>query len=386
MVDLVRGGRVLTPSRRLETLDVVLDGGRIAALVPAHTAPESADVLDAQGCLVSPGFIDTHVHGGHGHNFMELDDGAAAVAGHLAQGGVTACVAATASTDPGTLLQSVSDLAGRHELDASVELLGIHLEGPFLSESHRGVHHLEYLRPPQLDEVDRLIEAAHGRLTYVTLAPELPGAELAVDRLRGAGVIVSLGHSGSTYEQAREAFARGIGRVTHCFNALPPIHHRSPGPIIAALSDPSVHVEIVGDGRHVDSTMVGWVWRQVGDRLVLVTDGVDAAGLPDGNYRRWEGTEIVLKGDSSQTLNGGPAGGAKRLAACVRDLVLGGHLPLEAGLVAASESPARSIGVDDRKGRLQPGHDADIVLLDETTLEVRATLRAGTLTYHQEFP
>lgn len=384
MVDLVSGGLVLTPERRLEPLDVVLEGRRIVALVPAGTSPRHGEVFDAHGCLVAPGFIDTHVHGGRGHNFMELADGAVAVADHLAAGGVTACVAATASTDPSPLLQSVADLAGRRDLGPSVELLGIHLEGPFLAESHRGVHRVEYLRFPELDEVDRLIDAGRGRLTIVTLAPELPGAQLAVDRLRDAGVVVSLGHSGCTYAQAREAFNRGVGRVTHCFNALPPIHHRAPGPVVAALADPSVYVEIVGDGRHVVGAMVEWVWQQVGDRLVLVSDGVDAAGLSDGHYRRWEGTEIVLAGDTSQTTTGSLAGGAKTLAACVRDLVRAGHLPIEAALVAASEAPARSIGVDDRKGRLQPGYDADIVVLDETTLDLRATVRSGALTHHRE--
>lgn len=384
MVDLITGGRVLTPERHLEPLDVVFDGARIGHLAPPGTAPTDGDVLDARGCLVAPGFIDTHVHGGRGHNFMDLGDGAAAVAGHLAAGGTTACVATTASTDPATLLESLADLGARRDLGPSVELLGIHLEGPFLAESHRGVHRVEHLRNPRIEEVDGIIDAARGRLVIVTLAPELPGAGAAVARLQEAGVIVSLGHSACTYAQAREAFGHGVSRVTHCFNALPPIHHRAPGPVVAALSDQGVHVEVVGDGRHVDGAMVEWVWRLVGDRLVLVSDGVDAAGLPDGQYRRWEGTEIVLDGETSQTTSGGIAGGAKSLAACVRDLVRGGNLPIEAALVAASEAPARSVGVDDRKGLLQAGHDADLVVLDETTLELRATIRAGSLTYHPE--
>lgn len=384
MVDLVTGGRVFTPDRRLEFLDIELDGARIGRLTPPGAASVEGEVIDARGCLVAPGFIDTHVHGGRGHNFMDLADGATAVADHLAAGGTTACVAATASTDPTTLLRSIVDLAARSDLGPAVELLGIHLEGPFLAESHRGVHRAEYLRPPRPGEVEAIIEAGAGRLTIATLAPELPGAGSAMERLRDAGVVVSLGHSACTYSQARRAFEDGFSRVTHCFNALPPIHHRSPGPVVAALTDAGVDVEMVGDGRHVDGAMVGWVWQQIGDRLVLVSDGVDAAGLPDGRYRRWEGTEIVLDRDASQTMSGGLAGGAKTLAGCVRDLVRAGHLPIEAALVAASEAPARSVGVDDRKGRLLAGHDADLVLLDETTLDLHATIRAGALTYHQE--
>ena len=382
MVDAVVGGRVLMPDHSLQRRDVVIAQGKIQGLSePGAHACGGSELLDATGCVVSPGFVDTHVHGAGGHNFMDLAGGASTVAHHLAAAGVTSCLAATATTDPTTLARAVADLAGRAGVDGKVDLLGIHLEGPFLAEAQRGVHRAEHLRPPTRSEVDHLLHAAGDRLQVVTLAPELPGGHDAVRRLVDAGVTVALGHSSATYDDAARAFSTGVSRVTHCFNALPPIHHRAPGPIVAALTDTTVYVELVGDGRHVSPEVVRWTWQQVGSsRLVLVSDGVDVAGLPDGRHHRWEGTPVVLRDGVSRTLDGGLAGGVKGLAACVRDLVLAGALPLADALVCASETPARSLGVQGAKGRILPGQDADLVVL-APDLGVLATVNAGSVTY-----
>lgn len=382
MVDAVVGGQVLMPDHSLRPCEIVIVQGRIHSLAePGDRSWAQHEVLDASGCVVAPGLIDTHVHGAGGHNFMELDGGAPTVARHLAAAGVTSCVAATASTDPPSLARAVEDLAGRPDLDGDVDVLGIHLEGPFLAAAQRGVHRAEHLRPPTRTEVDALLHAAGGRLRIVTLAPELPEADSTVRRLVDAGVAVGLGHSGATYDDATKAFSHGVSRVTHCFNALPPIHHRAPGPIVAALSDPHVYVEIIGDGRHVSPEIVRWTWQQVGTgRLVLVSDGADVTGLPDGRHHRWEGTPVALEDGVSRTLQGGLAGGTKGLAACVRDLARSGALPLADALACAAETPARSLGVEETKGRIAPGRDADLVVLTPD-LEVRATVHAGTVTY-----
>lgn len=384
MIDAILGGRVLTPSRTLAPLDVQLDGDRIAAVHPAGTLRPSSKSLSARGAIVSPGLIDTHVHGGKGVNFMELGDRAATVADHLAAGGVTACLATTASTDPDRQLSSLRDLAGRHDLDGRVELLGIHLEGPFLAPDQRGVHRIEHLRAPTRAEIDAILRESRGRLRVVTLAPELAGADSAIPVLVTARVTVSVGHSGTGFRGAQQAFQAGASRVTHCFNALPGIHHRRPGPVVAAIEDPGVVLEVIGDGLHVAPEVIAWLWRQVGTRrLVLVSDGVDVAGLADGRHRRWEGTEVVLRDGESRTAEGGLAGGTDRLAEVVGGLVHGGRLPLTAALSMASETAADSVGHGHRKGRLRPGYDADLVLLEETDLSVRSTIRAGCITYER---
>ena len=382
MVDAIVGGRVLMTDRSLQPFDVIIDGGRIHSLVQSGTqAFTDHELLDAAGGVVSPGFIDTHVHGARGHNFMHLGDGSPSVAAHLAAAGVTSCLGTTVTTGAAPLAQTIEDLAGRTDLDGAVDLLGIHLEGPFLDPAHRGVHPPKHLRPPTQTELENLLHLADGRLRIVTLAPELPGAKLAIRRLVEAGVTVSLGHSGISHDGAVLAFQDGVGRVTHCFNGLPPIHHRAPGPIVAALTNPTVHVELVGDGEHVDPEVVRWTWQQIGtDRLVLVSDGVDVSGLPDGPHRRWEGTSVSLEDGLSRTPTGGLAGGTKGLARCVRDLVRAGALPLADALCAASETPARSLGIERVKGRILPGHDADLVVLD-SDLNLRATVHAGTVTY-----
>ncbi len=389
MLDVVVGGRVLMPDRSLRAREITIDEGRIVSLLEPGSIPldEREGMLDASGCVVSPGFIDTHVHGAGGSNFMDLDGGGVStVAHHLAAAGVTSCVATTTSTDPGSLAKAVEKLALQHGLDQQIDLLGIHLEGPFLADSHRGVHRAEHLRPPTQTEVDHLLELADQRLRIVTLAPELPGAHSVIRRLVKEGVAVSLGHSACTHSQATQAFASGVSRVTHCFNALEPIHHREPGPVVAALTDSAVRVELIGDGRHVSPEVVRWTWQQIGtDRLVLVSDGVDVAGLPDGQHRRWEGTPVQLRDGVSSTLAGKLAGGTKGLGACVRDLVRVGALPMTDALACASETPARSLGLESTKGRVLPGHDADLVVLDPD-LEVRATVHGGTVTYKSNEP
>jgi N-acetylglucosamine-6-phosphate deacetylase len=384
VVSAVVGGQVLMADRTLQPFDVTIDQGKIRDLVkPGAQAWAGHQILDAAGGVVSPGFIDTHVHGGRGYNFMGLGDGASTVARHLAASGVTSCMATTATTDARSLLHAIEDLAGHTDLDAQVDVLGIHLEGPFLAETHRGVHPVEHLRPPTETELDDILHAAVDRLRIVTLAPELPGATTAIVRLVEAGVAVSLGHSGTSHDGAVRAFSHGVGRVTHCFNGLPPIHHRAPGPIVAALINPAVYIELVADGQHVHPEVARWTWQQIGtDRLILISDGVDVAGLTDGRYRRWEGTQVRLQDGVSRTPSGDLAGGVKGLAACVRDLVHAGALPLTDALCSASETPARSLGLDRVKGRILPGHDADLVVLDHD-LDLRATVHAGTVTYHR---
>lgn len=384
MVDAIVGGRVLLTDRTLQPFDIAIVQGRIQGLVqPGSQDWAGRQVLDAGGGVVSPGFIDTHVHGGRGYNFMDLGDGAPTVGAHLAASGVTSCVATTATADASAVVRAVTDLAGRTDLDGHVDLLGVHLEGPFLNHDHRGVHRPEHLRSPTRTELENLLQAADRRLRIVTLAPELPGAEQAISHLVEAGVTVSLGHSGTSYHGAVAAFQQGAGRVTHCFNGLPPIHHREPGPIVAALSNPTVKIEIVGDGRHVIPEVVRWTWQQIGtDRLVLVSDGVDVSGLADGPHRRWEGTRVFLRDGESRTSSGGLAGGTKGLAACVRDLVRSGAMPLPDALCAASETPARSLGVEHIMGRVLPGHYADLVVLNPN-LELQATVHRGIMTYQR---
>ncbi|HEY9410673.1 MAG TPA: N-acetylglucosamine-6-phosphate deacetylase [Jiangellaceae bacterium] len=390
------GGTVLWPDGRLAPGTLVLDGDRVAALHqpgqrPAAGRAAGTTVTDVSGCVVAPGFVDTHVHGALGANFMAADpdatDEAAArlISSHLARGGVTSCVAATASVDLTRLTRSLRGLAGmRGRLGGDgVELVGIHLEGPFLSADFRGVHRPEYLLSPRPEFVDAVLSAGGDALRIVTLAPELPFGLRAVAELTAAGVRVSMGHSAATYGQAVEAIEAGVRRATHLFNGLPPIHHRQPGPVPALLTDDRVHCELVADGVHVAPEMIRFAAEVAGThRIVLVSDGADVSGLPPGRHHRWEGTEVEVTNQGARTLGGSVAGSVARLGDAVRTAVQAAGVEVADALRMASANPADSLGLTDR-GRFVPGTLADVVILDPE-LDVRTTIVRGDIVHHRE--
>ncbi|GHJ41913.1 N-acetylglucosamine-6-phosphate deacetylase [Streptomyces sp. TS71-3] len=382
------GGRLLWPDGRLRRGELVLHGERIEAVLPAGAALDGAEALDVTGCVVAPGFVDTHVHGGQGANFMSADPALLGrISAYLAAGGVTSCLAGTASLDVTRTADAVAALAaltgrlaGTGGDTPGITMLGIHLEGPFLNPSFRGVHRSEHLRAPTAAELDRLLDLADGALRVVTLAPELPGGPEAVRRLDDAGVVVALGHSGAGDAEASDAVQAGVRRATHLFNGLPPIHHRDPGPVPVLLTDERVRCEVVADGLHVAPRMLRFAVDVAGpDRIMLVSDGTDVAGLPDGRHRRYEGTEVVVHDGQARTPSGGLAGSVTRLADMVRLMVDTAGVDLADALRMAAQTPARSLGLTDR-GTLAAGACADVVVLGDD-LRVQRTLAHGSVIY-----
>ncbi|PPH98288.1 N-acetylglucosamine-6-phosphate deacetylase [Rathayibacter sp. AY1B7] len=322
---------------------------------------EGAQLHDARGLTAVPGFLDLHVHGGGGHAF---DGGAEAIRAGLAlhrSRGTTRSLVSLVSAPLEQLeasLDAVSALAAADPL-----VLGAHLEGPFLAPSRRGAHDPAALVHPSSGAVSRLLDAARGRLAQITLAPELPGALAAVERLAGAGTVVAVGHTEADADQARAAFDRGARLVTHAFNAMRGIGHRSPGPIPVALGDERVALELILDGRHVDVEVVRLAFAAAPGRIALVTDAMAAAGAGDGVHRLGPLDVEVLGGVARLAGTAVLAGSTVTQEEALRRAVGPGRLGLQASVAALTAVPARVLGRGDL-GLLAPGYRADVVLLD----------------------
>lgn len=303
---LVTAGAIVAADTVLRPGWMRVGGGRIldlgAGLAPIADLPR----LDYDGTVV-PGFVDLHVHGGGGASYTEgLDEQVRRAAEfHLAHG-TTTTMTSTVSAKPEALIDIVERLVPLVEAGISA---GIHLEGPWISPQRCGAHDPAALRNPDLAEIDRLLEAGRGTIAMVTLAPELPGGMAAVSRFAEAGVLVAIGHTDATYEQACEAIDRGARVATHLFNAMTPLGHREPGPVLALTEDPRVLVELIGDGVHLHPALVRDVERALGyHRVVLVTDAMVAAGMDDGAYRLGELDVDVVGGVARVRATGAIAG------------------------------------------------------------------------------
>lgn len=340
---------------------VLFDGDTIAAVGTGET-PEAAERVDLAGARLTPGFIDLHGHGGGGHSY---DDGgealAAALATHRARG-VTRSVVSLVTNPLAALRASLAGVAALTRTDPLV--LGTHLEGPFLAPGRRGAHHADYLREPDPIEVEELLDAAGGTLRQITIAPELPGADDAIDHFLEAGVKVAIGHTEADYETTARAFDRGASILTHAFNAMNGIHHRAPGPVVAALSDPRVTLELVLDGHHVHEQVVALTLDEAPRRVAFITDSMAAAGSDDGHYRLGELNVTVRDGLAVLSGTDTIAGSTLTLDAALRRAVDVVGLSWPDAVAAVTAVPARALGLGDRLGLLEPGYAADAVALD----------------------
>jgi N-acetylglucosamine-6-phosphate deacetylase len=363
---VLAGGRVLTPDETASW--VAIAGARIEA-VGDGDPPHAAETVDLGGHLLVPGFVDVHVHGGDGAQFMSGKPEAVRHAARFHRAhGTTALLATTLTAPPGELLAAVQAIA---EAADEPTLAGIHLEGPFLSERRRGAQDAAALRPPDPEELARLLDA--GPISVVSLAPELPGSLELIAQATAAGAIAALAHTDATYEQAIAAIDAGARHAVHTFNGMRPLHHREPGVIGAILDRPEVTAEVIPDGHHVHPAMLRLLGSAKPGATVLVTDAIEAAGLPDGEYEL--GREPVIVRDRvARTAGGILAGSTLTTDAAVRNAHDAG-LPLGDVLAMASTIPARLLGL--RKGRIAPGYDADLVVLDRDELTPRATFVAG---------
>lgn len=367
-------GQVFDLEQGFLSRDVLTDGGQIAS------ASGDDQILDAAGCYVIPGLVDVHFHGCVGEDFSDATpDGLQKIADYELSQGVT-YICPTGMTLPEDQLTAICKNTAAHRAKHSggAEVVGAHLEGPFLCMAKKGAQNGDYLHDPDTAMLKRLQAAAEGCVRLVTLAPEQPNSIEFIKAAVEMGVTVSVGHTTADYNTARAAFEAGASHATHLFNAMPPLAHRDPGVIGAAFDVPHVQPELICDGIHVHGSAVRAAFRLFGkERMILISDSLRATGMPDGEYP-FGGQMIEVHGNRA-TILGHPetlAGSVTSLMGCLRQAVSFG-IPLADAVRACTYNPARSIGIDGRAGTLDVGKEASIVLLNEKDLSIKAIVFKG---------
>lgn len=370
---VIHSARLITDGTETPDAWVRFEDGRVMTLgtgsdwVDADTIVDAAD-LAGPGAILTPGFIDIHGHGGAGASF---DDGVDAIRTardmHRAHGTTRAVVSfVTAPVDD--LVDRVGAVAELMQTDA--DILGSHLEGPFLDPAHHGAHEPSLLRDPAADDVRRLLEAGRGTVRQVTIAPELPGGIDAIRLVVAAGAAAAVGHTSADAAQTAAAFEAGATILTHAFNAMPGIHHRAPGPVLTAAADHRVVLEAIADDIHLDPRVIKLLFDSAPGRVALITDAMAAAGSADGDYDLGAVRVTVTDGIARAVDTGSIAGSTLTQDIALQRTVQAG-VPLVDAVSALTQTPARAIGVGTMLGSIAPGFLGDAVLLDAQLQVVR---------------
>ncbi|MGY5128590.1 N-acetylglucosamine-6-phosphate deacetylase [Streptomyces nigrescens] len=378
---ILAGARIARPSGVVERGRITVEGGLIGDVHSRDldlAEGVAGSIVDLTGHLIVPGFVDMHVHGGGGGSFSSADpeECLTVVEAHRRHG-TTSMVASTVTGELPDLARQAAVLA---ELVQQGELAGIHFEGPFISPHRCGAHQPELLRDPDPADVRKLLDAARGTASMMTVAPELPGGLASVRLLADAGVIAAVGHTDSSYDATREAIDAGATVATHLFNAMPALGHRAPGPVAALLEDERITVELINDGTHLHPAVLQLAVREAGaERVAFITDAMGAAGMSDGMYPL--GPMQVEVRDGVARIGEGPtagsiAGSTLTLDRAFQRAVILDGLTVDQAVQALSANPARLLGIDGRTGSLQTGKDADLVVLD-ASYDVVGVMRRG---------
>jgi N-acetylglucosamine-6-phosphate deacetylase len=381
---LISGGRIITPFEELEDQDILLGEGKILRISAQDTIQDYDIPVDAVGKIVVPGFIDVHVQGAGGADVLDgTSEALDSISRTCARFGVPGYLATTVYRPQGDNSHLRTAALGCELDQRGAELLGIHLEGPFIARGKRGMIQEDCLGEVEDGTFGRIQELTGKHLRMMTIAPELPGALALIRRLPAADVIASFGHSTADYEQTKAGIRAGIRHVTHLFNAMMPMHHRDPGPLPALLESPELSAQVIPDGVHIHPAVLRMaVQRLIEGRLVLISDGMQAMGLPEGRYL-YNGLDYESKNGTARYLDGTLIGTSLGISELIDRCITHTGCSLQHAVRAASYNPASVLGLQNRKGSLEQGKDADLVLLGPD-LKVDMTFRAGKCVYRAE--
>lgn len=374
---LITGGTLVENFSKSKNRFLTVANGKIQFLnLPEK--PLASEEIKAEGYYICPGLIDMHVHGGNGADALDCSpDSLEIITSFHGRQGTTGIILTVAAAPFSQMIMSLKSAAGHKKLNGS-QILGFHLEGPFLNPSFCGALNSMYFCLPDLKKADQLREAGGVNLKIITLAPELPGCRELIRVFSSSGIIVSLGHSSASYETVLEAGKAGLTHFTHIFNAMAGIHHRKPGPASAAIARDIFTAEVIADGYHVHPALLKMLWLTKGKRLALASDAIWAAGLPEGLYRH-TGQNLQVSEGKATVANGRLAGNTTALLNSVKIMISLVGLTLPQAIYLASTSPAAILGLSS-KGRLAQGYDADLLILD-SELKPHLVMVGGRIIY-----
>ena len=362
---IIKDANIFTQDNRFVKGSVVVENGRFDSIEeqPEH-AEEAIEVIEAKGLYMIPGLVDIHFHGCMGADMCDgTKEALDVITQYEASVGVTSVCPAT-MTIPKDELSAVMKNAGAYAYHGGAHLVGINMEGPFISPAKKGAQAAENIMHCDYEYFNQLQDAAGGLIKLVDIAPEEAGAMEFIDKVKGT-VVVSLAHTASDYDTAMEAIAHGASHATHLYNAMPPLNHRNPGVIGAVRDSDNCHVELICDGVHIHPSVIRATFAMFGaQRMILISDSMRATGLDDGEYTLG-GQPVTVKGNLATLHDGTIAGSATNLMDCMRFTVKHAGLPLETAVMCATANPAKEIGIFDEVGSIAVGKKADFVLLDQ---------------------
>ena len=359
---IIRNADIYTEDHRFLKGTVAVENGRFVGNAEADGTDSRS--VDAEGLYMIPGLIDIHFHGCRGADMCDGTEQALdVITAYEASVGVTSICPAT-MTIPKNELLAVMKNAGEYKYHGGSHLVGINMEGPFISPSKKGAQAAENIMHCDYEYFSRLQKAANGLIKLVDIAPEEPGAMEFIDRANGE-VVISLAHTASDYDTARKAIEHGASHATHLYNAMPPMNHRNPGVIGAVRDSEKCHVELICDGVHIHPSVIRATFAMFGaERMILISDSMRATGLKDGEYTMG-GQPVTVRGNLATLHDGTIAGSATNLMDCMRFAVKEAGIPLETAVMCATENPAKEIGIFHETGSIAAGKKADFVLLDK---------------------
>ena len=362
---IIKDANIFTQDNQFVKGSVVVENGRFVSIAeqPEHTG-EVMEVIEAKGLYMIPGLVDIHFHGCMGADMCDgTKEALDVITQYEASVGVTSVCPAT-MTIPKDELSAVMKNAGAYAYHGGAHLVGINMEGPFISPAKKGAQAAENIMHCDYEYFSQLQDAAGGLIKLVDIAPEEAGAMEFIDKVKGT-LVVSLAHTASDYDTAMEAIAHGASHATHLYNAMPPLNHRNPGVIGAVRDSDSCHVELICDGVHIHPSVIRATFAMFGaQRMILISDSMRATGLDDGEYTLG-GQPVTVKGNLATLHDGTIAGSATNLMDCMRFAVKHAGLPLETAVMCATANPAKEIGIFDEVGSIAVGKKADFVLLDQ---------------------